>query len=112
MKVKFIKVLDDKSGTTANGTWRDVQFLCETMDERPKKIALNSKGDAASKIDRMKEGDVFNVQYDIQSNEHNGKWYTKVLVWSVVLQAGDAPTSVYTDAGATPATTDDDGLPF
>ena len=114
MKVKFIKVLDDRSGEGKNGTWRDLQFLCETMDERPKKIALNSKGDAASKIDRMKEGDVFNVQYDIQSNKSktDERWFTKVVVWSVVLQAGDAPTSAYTDAGATPATTEDDGLPF
>ncbi len=114
MKVKFIKVLDDKSGTTANGTWRDVQFLCETIEERPKKLALSSKGDACDKIARMKEGDVFNVQYDIQSNKSktDERWFTKVVVWSVVLQAGDAPTSAYTDAGATPATTEDDGLPF
>ena len=45
MKVKFIKVLDDRSGTTSSGhDWRDVQFLCETTEERPRKIALNSKG--------------------------------------------------------------------
>lgn len=105
MKVKFIKVLDDRSGETANGTWRDLQFLAETIEDRPKKVALNSKGDACDKIARMKEGDVFNVQYDIQSNESkkDGRWFTKVVVWSVVLQAGDPPTSAYTGAGVTQA---------
>ncbi len=121
MKVKLIRVLDDKSGTTANGTWRDVQFLVETIEDRPKKLALSSKGDACDKIARMKEGDVFNVQYDIQSNQSkDGRWFTKVVVWSVVLQAGDPPTSAYTGAGAQETagptqvrtTTENDELPF
>lgn len=121
MKVKLIRVLDDKSGTTANGTWRDVQFLVETIEDRPKKLALSSKGDACDKIVRMKEGDVFNVQYDIQSNQSkDGRWFTKVVVWGVVLQAGDPTTSAYTGAGAQETagptqvrtTTENDELPF
>ncbi len=120
MKVKFIKVLDDRSGTTSSGhDWRDVQFLCETTDERPRKIALNSKGDACAKIKNMREGDIFNVSYDIVSNEsRDGRWFTKAVVWSVQLQAGDPPTSAYTNAAANASGGDDDGdddgdgLPF
>lgn len=100
MKVKFIRVIEDKTGEGKNGPWRDLQFLCETTDERPKKIALNSKSDVADKISRMKGGDVFNVNYDIVSNEFNNRWYTKVVVWKVSLEAGDAPTTAYTNAAA------------
>ncbi|HMW74027.1 MAG TPA: DUF3127 domain-containing protein [Saprospiraceae bacterium] len=102
MKVKFIKVLDDRSGTTSSGhDWRDVQFLCETTDERPRKIALNSKGDACAKIKNMRADDIFNVSYDIVSNEsRDGRWFTKAVVWSVQLQAGDPPKSSYTNAGS------------
>lgn len=117
MKVRFIKALDDRSGEGKNGTWRDLQFLVETVEERPKKIALNSKGDAAGKIDMMKEGDVFNVSYDIVSNEtKDGRWFTKVMVWKVSLEAGDPPTSRYTEpvnnAKAQEEESDDLGLPF
>ena len=120
MKVKFIKVLDDRSGTTSSGhDWRDVQFLCETTDERPRKIALNSKGDACAKIKNMRDGDIFNVSYDIVSNEsRDGRWFTKAVVWSVQLQAGDPPKSSYTNAAANasgnsqPPTEPLDDLPF
>lgn len=109
MKVKFIRVIEDKTGEGKNGPWRDLQFLCETTDERPKKIALNSKSGVADKITRMKEGDIFNVNYDIDSNEFNGRWYTKLVVWKVHLEAGDPPTSAYTGAVDNAS---GDGLPF
>lgn len=104
MKLKFIKILDNRSGETANGTWRDVQFLAETIEDRPKKLALNSKGEACNKLTSMKEGDIFTVKYDIQSNQSkDGRWFTKVVVWSVATQDVDPPTSAYTGGGVTQA---------
>jgi hypothetical protein len=45
IKGKIIAVLKENSGKSANGTWKNQQFVLETEDEHPKKFLFEVWGD-------------------------------------------------------------------
>lgn len=73
----------------------------------------------------LKEGVSYNVSFNVESREYNGRWYTDVRAWRVLPAEGAAPQAAPAPAAApsysapaqptsaTPATADDvDDLPF
>jgi hypothetical protein len=92
---KIIELLPEKSGESANGTWRKQECILETESQYPKKICFMVWSD---KIDEfaIKEGDNLVVSIDIESREYNGRWYTDVKAWKVTragAAAGNIPFS-------------------
>jgi hypothetical protein len=80
---KLIKVLPSVSGSGKNGTWIKQEFIIETKDQYPKKICLTAWGDVADIIENFSIGDVLNVSFNLESREHNEKWYTEVKAWKI-----------------------------
>ena len=79
---KIIERLPEKSGESANGTWRKQEYILETDSQYPKKICIMAWGD---KIDQfaIKQGEDLIVSVDLESREYNGRWYTDVIAWKV-----------------------------
>ena len=79
---KIIELLPEKSGQSANGTWRKQEYILETTSQYPKKVCFMAWGD---KIDQfaIKQGESLVVSVDLESREYNGRWYTDVKAWKV-----------------------------
>lgn len=86
------KVLPLQTGTGKNGTWKKQDIILETEGNFPKKVCLSIWGD---KIDEQKlqPGNRLTIDFDIESREYNGRWYTDVKAWRVEL-AGAAATNL------------------
>jgi len=85
---KITKLLPLQSGQGKNGTWKKQEYLLEYGDQYPKTVCFNLWGD---KIDQyaLKEGDVVNVFFDVESREFNGRYYTDVKAWRVDKNQGE-----------------------
>lgn len=81
--VKLDAVLPPKSGVSANGKrWTVQEFVVETDDKYPKKIAMSLFGDDKVKqLGDFRLGDKITVDFDIESREFNGRWYTQCNAW-------------------------------
>lgn len=117
---KVIELLKEQSGEGRNGKWRKREYVIETQDQYPKKVCFNMWGDRIDQF-QMKEGDVVNVHFDIESREFNGRWYTDVKAWKVEqVGAGTSDLPPLPDQGATEISSPDlnppppgeDDLPF
>ena len=114
---KIIELLEEKSGESANGTWRKQEYILETGGQYPKKVCFMVWSD---KIDEfaIKERESLVVSVDLESREYNGRWYTDVKAWKVTRAAAGAHDTPYT-APDMPNTTQpesspllDDDIPF
>ena len=79
---KIVKILPLVTGQGKNGDWRKQEVIIETPGQYPKQVCFSIWGD---KIDdfKIREGEELKVMIDIQSREHNSRWYTEVRAWKV-----------------------------
>ena len=114
IKGQLIQKLPVSSGTSQKGQWKSQEIIVETIETYPKKIAIEFFGDKVSEIDKLNINDQLTVSINIESREFNGKWYTKVKAWKVVVDiAADPqpdPEPEYKSAFYNETLTDD--LPF
>jgi hypothetical protein len=109
---KVIKLLPLQSGTGRNGTWKKQEFILETSAQIPRKICFSLWGD---KIDQfsLKEGEDYEVMFDLESREFNNRWYTEAKAWKVVKKtAGQSKPPEEEDFPVFEDAPPDDGLPF
>jgi hypothetical protein len=79
---KIVQILPLQTGQGKNGVWKKQDYILEFGDQYPKKVSFNIWGD---KIDTfaIKEGEVVKVEFDLESREFNGRWYTDVKAWNI-----------------------------
>jgi hypothetical protein len=79
---KIVQLLPLQSGTGKNGVWKKQDFILEVPGNYPKKVCLSVWGD---KIDesKIREGNQLTVDFDIESREYNGRWYTDLKAWKL-----------------------------
>ena len=112
---KIIERLPEKSGESANGTWRKQEYILETNNQYPKKVCIMAWGD---KIDQfaIKLGENLVVSVDLESREYNGRWYTDVKAWKVARDGtqGHSQAHPQTNMDETPdfGVPSDDEIPF
>jgi len=96
IKSKLIKVLPLQSGTGKNGEWKKQDIIVETEGQYPKKICISIWGD---KIDDtvLQEGNMLDISFDIESREYNGKWYTNIKAWKIILVSGNTTGETITE---------------
>lgn len=119
---KVFKVMPVETGEGKNGTWKKQQVVVETAHDRfPKKVAIQFWGDLTNH-ENFVEGNDISVEFDVESREYMGKWYTDVKAWRVnrkentqsslpSTSAQQAPPA-YTAADVPANSTIDDDLPF
>lgn len=72
----------------AGNAWKKKEWVLETMGNYPKKVKFHVFGD---RVDNLKflVGHKYKVQFDLESREFNGRWYTDVSVYASS-EIGDA----------------------
>ena len=108
---KLIQLLPPQSGQGKNGTWKKQEVIIETGGQYPKKVCIAIWGDKADeKI--LKVGNTLKIDFDVESREYNGRWYTDVKAWKVVGQ-GQGNSGAGAPAFEGPIDTmPEDDLPF
>ena len=79
---KLIQLLPQQTGQGKNGTWKKQEVIIETEGQYPKKVCIAIWGDKADeKI--LQVGNTLKIDFDVESREYNGRWYTDVKAWKV-----------------------------
>ncbi len=113
LTARLVQLLPLQSGTGKNGQWKKQDIIVETEATYPKKICVSVWGD---KIDTtsLQQGNLLKIDFDVESREFNGRWYTDVKAWKIEV-SGSSPSAdvekVTGNIGPENAGNDDD-LPF
>ena len=112
----LLQLLPAQSGQSKNGPWKKQDIIVQTDEKFPKKVCLSIWGD---KIDekQLVLNNTLQLDFDIESREFNGKWYTDLRVWKVeVLNQEGEQSNVPPIPPITPFVDEDDeeleDLPF
>ncbi len=113
LTAKLIQLLPLQSGTGKNGQWKKQDIIVETEATYPKKICVSVWGD---KIDAsgLQLGNLLKIDFDVESREYNGRWYTDVKAWKIEV-AGTAAAAGSEKVTSNPVPqnmSNDDDLPF
>lgn len=102
------QLLPLQTGTGKNGTWKKQDIVIETDGNFPKKVCISIWGD---KIDaqKLQPGNKLVIDFDVESREYNGRWYTDVKAWRVELADGAAQAQ---GDAMPPPPVDEEPLPF
>jgi hypothetical protein len=83
VKGKIIVVNKVVTGQSKKGTWARQDFVIETGEQYPKKVALSLWGmDLINKYDIVVGLDI-TASINIESREYNGRWYTEIRAWKL-----------------------------
>jgi hypothetical protein len=77
LTTKLLHLLPTQTGTGKNGEWKKQDIIVETDGQYPKKICISVWGDKINSA-ILQEGNLLKIDFDIESREYNGKWYTDV----------------------------------
>ncbi len=88
---KVVQVLPLQQGTSqrTGNPWQLKTFILETQEQYPKKVAIEMFGEDKINANPCEVDDVVTVNFDIDSREFNGRWYTSIRAWKV--QQGVVP---------------------
>ena len=80
----FNKVLGEKSGNSGGKSWKMVEFLCRNFQQTGGDVVFTTfTREAQDMLDSLKEGDVIEVQFQAESREYNGRWYTSLKCFEI-----------------------------
>lgn len=115
---KLVQVLPLQKGTGKNGEWRKQDVIVETDGQYPKKICISIWGDKINES-QLVVGKVLKLDFDVESREFNGKWYTDCKAWKVelagegsVVSSGNGGNMSAPDFGSVAQSAASDDLPF
>lgn len=85
VKGKLIHVLELQTGTSQTGKdWQKKDFVIETEEGQfSKKVAFTLFGDKVDLIKGKKQNDELEVHFNLESREHNGRWFANVNAWKI-----------------------------
>jgi len=75
--VKVHKLLPLQTGEGKNGIWKKQDIIVETDATYSKKICISIWGDKIIES-HLIPGNMLRIEFEIESREYNGKWYTDV----------------------------------
>jgi hypothetical protein len=112
LTAKLTQLLPLQTGTGKNGQWKKQDIILETDGQYPKKICVSIWGDKINES-VLKIGNSLKIDFDVESREYNGRWYTDVKAWKIELASSIPVTtnSKEEDFHDTAFTSSDD-LPF
>ena len=80
---RVIAVLPQKTGVSSKGEWKSQDFVIETHESYPHKMAFNVFG--AERLERFNIviGEEISVSFDIDAKEYNGRWFNSIRAFDV-----------------------------
>jgi len=89
---KLVQLLPLQTGTGRNGEWKKQEIIVETDGQYPKKICIAIWGDKIQSA-QLIMGNRLTIDFDIESREFNGRWYTDVKAWKIEISDGTGNTA-------------------
>jgi len=88
-------VLQQESGTSKNGKdWKKQVFIINYKDgDYDKQLALTTMGSTVEQIASIGIGQTVTVDFNAESREYNGRWYTDCKAWKVTTPSGSSGSS-------------------
>lgn len=83
LSATLIRILPTQSGTGKNGEWKKQDLVFETQDQFSKKICISFWRDKLQNV-LLQESNTYTIDFDLESREYNGKWFTDVKGWKIV----------------------------
>jgi hypothetical protein len=114
---KLVQIFDAQTGTGKSGEWRKRAFLLESEGQYPKIMYIMTWGDKIN-LDSFSSGQALKVDFDAESREYNGKWYTELRAWRVEIAGSESvpievkPPIFNEDQAPLNTEEDDIALPF
>jgi hypothetical protein len=88
LTAKLIQVLPLQTSTGKNGEWKKQDIIIETDGQYPKKICVSIWGDKINES-QLQIGNNLKIDFDMESREFNGKWYTDVKAWKIEVSGSE-----------------------
>jgi hypothetical protein len=82
LTAKLLTLLPLQTGKGKNGEWKKQDLIVETGDTYPKKICVSVWGDKINPS-VLVVGNELKIDFDVESREYNGRWYTDVKAWKI-----------------------------
>ena len=108
VSAKLIQLLPLQTGTGRNGQWKKQDIIVETDGQYPKKICISVWGDKINES-LLRVGNRLKIDFDVESREFNGRWYTDVKAWKIEM---DGASSAEPDFSGSFTSDDEESLPF
>jgi hypothetical protein len=113
LTARLVQLLPLQSGTGKNGQWKKQDIIVETEATYPKKVCISVWGDKIETAS-LQPGSLLKIDFDVESREFNGRWYTDVKAWKIEatgVAVASGPEKVMSNMGPENINNDDD-LPF
>ena len=91
LTAKLIQLLPIQTGTGKNGEWKKQDIIVETDGQYLKKVCISIWGDKISE-QQLIIGNSLTIDFEIESREFSGRWYTDLKAWRVELISSDTQT--------------------
>ncbi len=91
---KVIQILPLQQGTSqrTGNSWAVQSFIIETQEQFPRKVCIELFGEERIKQNPFSMDEIVTVNFDLESREFNGRWYTSARAWRV--QPGTADVQI------------------
>ncbi len=94
IKCKLVKILDERSGTSAKGEWSKVSVLATYQDGNySNNISLDVWGKDGEALKVSKEGTEFSGKLSVSAREYQGKWYNDLKLIFIKIGGETEPKS-------------------
>ena len=80
---KVIAALNVRTGTSARGEWKAQDFVIETHESYPRKMAFTVFGEDRLQRFNIQIGQEVNVSFDIDAHEYQGRWFNSIRAYDV-----------------------------
>src|ERR1700712_1461947 len=112
LTARLVQLLPLQLGTGKNGQWKKQDIIVETEATYPKKVCISVWGDKIETAS-LQPGSLLKIDFDVESREFNGRWYTDVKAWKIEATGVAASSSEKVMSNSGPENTNnDDDLPF
>lgn len=80
---KIIQLLPLQEGQGKKGPWAKQEFILELPGQYPKKVCLALWGEDKINNYDLQVGLEVTAHIELESREHNGRWFTEVKAWKI-----------------------------
>jgi hypothetical protein len=99
---KLVQIREPQTGEGKNGPWKRQEYVFETDGMYAKKICVTVWGDRAIQDPSiMQIGALLDVHFDLESREHNDRWYSDIKAWKIVKHGDNTNVGYNTGNGYT-----------
>lgn len=83
-RVIYIGAVRNGVSTRTGNTWASQEFVIETNERTPRKIAFTIFGEQNIQNAALRQGETIQVSGWVESHEYNGNWFTECRAYDII----------------------------